>query len=249
MRVRRAPLARTALGAVPALMLLPLATAPVATAQPMPPVGWVKQAGTYDYLITPDYDGLRPLGDVVGNATLGLGTFDRLDGELVLKGGVVYRVGTDGLPQRVDLSRTTPFFEGVRFSPQQTITLPVGTACSALLPVINDLADSADGMVALRLTGTFTQLTARSVPAQQQPYPPLATVVAGQTEFPMTDRAATLVGFRTGSDLAGVGAPGVHLHGITKDLRAGGHILSCTTGPGVRLSIQRTQGVRVVGQG
>lgn len=240
---------RTIRYAVPALAILLLAGSPAASAQPQPPVGWVKQAGTYDYLIAPDYDGLRPLADVVGNATLGLGTFDRLDGELVLKGGVIYRVGTDGVPRPADLATTTPFFEGIRFSPQQTVTLPTGTACSALLPLINEVVGGGDGMVALRLTGTFSQLTARSVAAQQQPYPPLSTVVAEQVEFPMTHRAATLVGFRTGSDLAGIGAPGVHLHGITTDMRGGGHILSCTTGPGVRLSLQRTQGVRVTGQG
>jgi len=64
--------------------------------------------------------------------------------------------------------------------------------------------------------------------------------------FPLTDVSATLVGFRTGSDFLGVGAPGVHLHGLTKARDAGGHILGCTMGSDVRLSIQRTQGVRLI---
>jgi acetolactate decarboxylase len=94
--------------------------------------------------------------------------------------------------------------------------------------------------------GTFSVLTARSVPAQSEPYPPLSEVVAKQTVFPLTNVSATLVGFRTGSDLLGVGAPGVHLHGLTKARDAGGHILSCTTGSDVRLTIQRTLGVRIL---
>ncbi len=53
-------------------------------------------------------------------------------------------------------------------------------------------------------------------------------------------------GSRTGSDLLGVGAPGLHLHGLTKARDAGGHILGSTTGPDVRLSIQRTLGVRIL---
>ena len=44
-------------------------------------------------------------------------------------------------------------------------------------------------------------LTARSVPAQSQPYPPLADVVAEQSVFPLQGIRATLVGFRTGTDL------------------------------------------------
>ena len=54
------------------------------------------------------------------------------------------------------------------------------------------------------------------------------------------------MGFRTGPDLMGVGAPGLHLHGLTKARDAGGHILGCTVGTDVRLSIQRTLGVRIL---
>ena len=241
----------TVTGAVaPAVALLALVAAAAlptaATAGDAPaPTRWVKQVGTYDYLVTPDYDGLAPLGEVVGNSTIGLGTFDRLDGELILIGGDVYRVGTDGVPTIVDPAMTTPFFEGVKFAPQATRVIPAGTECSALLPLVDNLAQTSIGMVALRITGTFTSLTARSVPAQTQPYPPLSEVVAEQTVFPLGTTRATLVGFRTGVDAKGIGAPGIHLHGLTTKRDAGGHILSCTTGDDVRLSIQVTRGVQV----
>lgn len=224
-----------------------VAGVPLASANDAPtPVRWVAQVGTFDYLVQPDYDGLAPLSDVVGDSTIGLGTFDRLDGELVMIGGTVYRVGTDGVPRKASLARTTPWFEGVRFTPQASIRVPQGTECSALVPLIDQLATTGDGMVAVRLIGTFTALTARSVPAQTPPYPPLAEVVAEQTVFPLTDVGATLVGFRTGSDLLGIGAPGLHLHGLTTARDAGGHILGCTTGPDVRLTIHRTRGVQVL---
>lgn len=239
---RRIPLLATALTAIALVASAPLATADSAPA----PVGWVTQIGTYDYLVQPDYDGLAPVREGVGDATIGLGTFDRLDGELVLVGGTTYRVGTDGIPRRADLRQTTPFLESVRFTPQASMRLPAGTECSALVPLIDDLARTTGGMVAVRLIGTFDVLTARSVAAQSQPYPPLSEVVAGQTVFPLSDTRATLVGFRTGDDLLGIGAPGLHLHGLTQDRGAGGHILGCTAGSDVRMSIQRTRGVRVL---
>ena len=241
-RARRLSVIASALAALALVAGVPLAWADDAPT----PTGWVAQVGTYDYLVQPDYDGLAPLSAVVGDATIGLGTFDRLDGELVMVGGTVYRVGTDGVPQVASLSRTTPWLEAVRFTPQASMRVPTGTACSALVPLIDDLAATTGGMVAVRLIGTFDVLTARSVPAQTQPYPPLSEVVATQTVFPLTNTRATLVGFRTGSDLLGVGAPGLHLHGLTKGRDAGGHILGCTTGSDVRLSIQRTQGVRLL---
>ena len=236
----------TVIAALAALALV--AGVPLASADDAPaPTGWVAQVGTFDYLVQPDYDGLAPLRDVVGDATIGLGTFDRLDGELVIVAGTVYRVGTDGVPRVASLSRTTPWLEAVRFTPQSSQRVPAGAECSALVPLIDDLAHTTGGMVAVRLIGTFDVLTARSVPAQSPPYPPLSEVVASQTVFPLTDVRATLVGFRTGADLLGVGAPGLHLHGLTRDRSAGGHILGCTAGSDVRLSIQRTLGVRILG--
>lgn len=210
--------------------------------------GWVSQIGTYDYLVKPDYDGLAPVGPATAGMTLGLGTFDHLDGELVMIGGVVYRVGTDGVPTVASPAATTPFLQTVRFDPDRSAPVPPGTLCSGLPALVDELAGSGDGMVAVRVRGTFTNLVTRSVPAQTEPYPTLATVVATQTLFNLGSRRAALVGFRTGPDLAGTGAPGLHLHGITADRTAGGHVISCVAGTDVQLSIQVADGVRVSSQ-
>ncbi|GDX33067.1 hypothetical protein LBMAG15_20020 [Actinomycetes bacterium] len=162
-------------------------------------------------------------------------------------GGSVYRVGIDGLPRIVETSRTTPFFEAIKFQPDRSAPVAPGTTCANLLAAVNELVQSADGMVAVRVRGTFTDLVTRSVPAQTAPFAPLSQVVAGQTLFPLGQRVAVLVGFRTGTDLAGTGAPGLHLHGLTADRSAGGHVISCVAGSDVQLSVQRTFGVQVLG--
>ena len=97
----------------------------------------------------------------------------------------------------------------------------------------------------MRLSGVFSALSTRSVPRQEQPYPPLSEVVANQTVSPFTDERATLVGFRSGSDAKGIGAPGLHLHGLTTDRNGGGHVLSCTVGADLRLQAMRTRGTQV----
>jgi len=205
------------------------------------------QVGTYEYLIAPDYDGLASAREASEGLTIGLGTFDHLDGELVLVGGELYRVGIDGTPQVVTDGRTTPFFEGVRFRAATSVPVPPGTTCSGLGALVTQAAGSADGMIAVRVRGTFTDLVARSVPAQSEPYPTLAQVVANQTVFELGQRRAVLVGFWTGPDYAGIGAPGLHLHGVTADRRAGGHVLDCIVGSDVQLSVERLSGLRVTG--
>lgn len=234
--------ALTAVGTVALLVVSLLAPAAAADEDT-----FVAQVGTYDYLIAPDYDGLASVGSVVRGQTLGLGTFDRLDGELVLVGGVAYRVGIDGVPQRASLSSSTPFLQAIRFAPQVSGAVAPGTTCAQLTERVDALAGTQSGVVAVRVRGTFTSLVTRSVAAQPEPYPALATAVAGQTVFALGQRRAVLVGFRTGADLAGTGAPGLHLHGLTADRTAGGHVLSCVAGPDVQLSVQRAAGIQVRG--
>lgn len=233
----------TAVAAAVALLVVSLA----GTAAAADDETWVSQVGTYDYLIAPDYDGLASVGSVVRGQTLGLGTFDRLDGELVLVGGVPYRIGIDGVPQRASLAGTTPFLQAIRFAPQASGPIAPGTTCAQLINLVDELARTESGVVAVRVRGTFSSLVTRSVAAQPEPYPDLATAVAGQTVFTLGQRRAVLVGFRTGADLAGTGAPGLHLHGLTADRTAGGHVLSCVAGPDVQLSVQRAAGVKVRG--
>jgi acetolactate decarboxylase len=235
--------ARALATAVVMSLLAAIVPAAAASAEDAAPA---RQVGTYAYLVTPDYDGLLPVAAAARGLTLGLGTFDRLDGELVLVGGRVYRVGTDGRPVEVTDDRLTPFFTGVRFRPTASVPVPPGTACADLGRLVTQAAGTASGMVAVRVRGTFTDLVARSVPAQAEPYPALATVVAGQTVFPLPGSRAVLVGFWTGADLAGVGAPGLHLHGVTADRSAGGHVLSCIAGGDVQLSVEPLDGVTVV---
>lgn len=238
------PLRRWAAGAAAALLALVAVLAGPAAAEDAGPA---RQVGTYDALLSPDYTGLRPVGAAARGLTLGLGTFDRLDGELVLVGGTVYRVGVDGVPRVADARVTTPFFQGIRFAPTRSSGLPPGTTCVGLADEVTRLAGTSRGLIAVRVRGTFTDLVARSVAAQPTPYPTLAQAVAGQTVFRLGERRAVLVGFFTGTDFAGVGAPGLHLHGVTADRTAGGHVLSCIAGADVHLSVQPLDRIDLLG--
>lgn len=247
MRVRNARSFAVALSA--AVVIIASASASIAAPESaQSPTGagqWVEQIGTYDSLVSPDYDGLASIGTASRGTTLGLGTFDQLDGEMVLVGGVIYRVGTNGVPVEIPASRLTPFFEGIRFEPERSGPIAPGTTCANLVAAVDALSRSDSGIVAVRVRGTFTDLVTRSVPAQRRPFAPLSQVVAAQTVFQLGERKAVLVGFRTAPDLAGTGAPGLHLHGLTADRSAGGHVLSCVAGSDVQLSVQRADGVRI----
>ena len=238
---------RKSLIAALAVAFLAISASPSA-ASPLPqPRGWVAQIGSLAYLTTPNFSGLAPISMATSQATLGVGTFNHLSGELILVDGVLFRVSINGRPSVVPATRTTPFIQAIKFRPQLSLRIPAGTACADLLPIIDDAVGTTSGVVALRVEGSFRRLQTRSVEGQSEPYPPFPDVVAQQTLFTLDGLAATLVGFRSGPDLAGLSPVGVHLHGVTSDLQAGGHVVSCVAGKGVKIQLQVTKGIRVLG--
>lgn len=79
---------------------------------------------------------------------------------------------------------------------------------------------------AVKVDGNFSYVKARSVPPRQEkPYLQLADAVSSQSVFEFENVSGTLVGFRTPEYVKGVNVPGYHLHFITENRSAGGHVL------------------------
>ncbi|MCF7976024.1 MAG: acetolactate decarboxylase, partial [Phycisphaerae bacterium] len=68
----------------------------LAGCQTIPVTNTVTQYSTIDALLAGAYDGVASCGDVLEYGDLGIGTFDKLDGEMVVLDGVVYQVPASG---------------------------------------------------------------------------------------------------------------------------------------------------------
>jgi acetolactate decarboxylase len=185
------------------------------------------QVSTLGALLDGVYQGAMPFEDLSAYGDFGLGTFEAVDGELVAFDGEFYQVLADGMVQPVTPEMMTPFAAVTFFEADQTLTFEDGLTCAQLYETLEGLFPSPNWLYALRVEGIFSTLTARSVAAQTEPYPPLADVVANQTVFELGQTEATLVGFWLPTYLTGINAVGFHLHGLTADKSAGGHILDC----------------------
>jgi acetolactate decarboxylase len=203
------------------------------------------QTSTLGALNVGVFDGELTIGELRRHGDLGLGTFDALDGEMVVLDGEVFRVGIDGLPQTVPDDATTPFAAITRFAPDQTLILEGPLDYAALREELDARLATLNVPVAFKITGDLPSLRARSVPRQSTPYPPLSDAVAEQTEFDLTDVRGTLVGFRTPAYLAQLNAAGYHFHFLSDDRQAGGHVLDAVIGP-VRVDLQYLHDFRML---
>ncbi len=186
----------------------------------------IYQTSTIDALLLGIYDGDLSCRDLLKHGDFGIGTFDGLDGEMVILGGTVYQVKGDGQVHKPDPNTKTPFATTCYFHPEKTISIDASTDDKQIESLIDAAAPSQNLFCAIKITGQFRVMRTRSVPAQRKPYPSLKEVARNQTEFEMKDLFGTIVGFRCPPYVKSINVPGDHLHFINEDRTQGGHVLS-----------------------
>jgi acetolactate decarboxylase len=175
------------------------------------------------------YDSDVTVEELSRHGNFGIGTFDGLDGEMILLDGSFSQIQGDGNAYRVPETTKTPFavitfFQGVTVSyPQSSLDF------QGLTKYVDGLIPTKNIFYAIRVDGVFKFVTTRSVFKQQKPYPRLVEALKNQPEFTLKNVRGTLVGFRCPAFVGGVNVPGYHLHFITKDRSAGGHVLGFQT--------------------
>ena len=186
----------------------------------------VSQASTIDALLAGLYDGNISYSRLLKYGDFGLGTFDHLEGEMVLLDGIIYQIKADGKVYKPDPDIKTPFATVCQFNADRTIPVKAGTDYETIENLINHYAPNQNLFYAIKITGQFRRMKTRSVPGQKKPYPPLKEVTSNQPEFHMKDVPGTIVGFRCPPYVKGINVPGYHLHFISNDGTQGGHVLS-----------------------
>jgi acetolactate decarboxylase len=185
------------------------------------------QISTINALLDGDYTGSMTFGELKRHGTFGLGTFDALDGEMIGLEGRFYQIKADGVAYPVPDSMTTPFAVVTVFDADMTVPSQPGLDYEGLQNYLDEVIPDKSIFYAVKVDGTLRYIKTRSVPKQHEPYPPLVEAVKEQTVFEFHDVRGTIVGFRCPDSAKGVNVPGYHLHFITEDRKAGGHLLAC----------------------
>lgn len=186
------------------------------------------QTSLIDALLAGEYSGVMTVGNLRRHGDFGLGTFHRLDGEMVVLDGVVYQVSADGRVRIALDHETTPFAAVAFFDPDRDLELSGVTSLEALGQSLDGRLPSLNWFYALRIEATVDSITVRSVPPQDPPYPVLAEVVGHQSVWTRREVRGTLVGLRCPAFVKGINVPGYHWHFISEERDFGGHVLDVT---------------------
>jgi acetolactate decarboxylase len=221
-----------------AFALVLLAAAPACAAE-------AYQYSTITALLAGGYDGEMTVGQLLQHGGFGLGTFNGVDGEMMVLDGKVYRGTVDGQAQPVADTERTPFAVVVPFSPQGSMTVAGGLSLAQLEAALDALPYSASRILAARIDGRFQSVHIRSEPRQLPPYRPLTEVLKNQqVVHTLDDIDGTLIAFRFPVTASSVNVAGWHFHFLSVEKARGGHVLGLTTGAGLA-SIEEIADLRI----
>lgn len=188
----------------------------------------VYQVSLLQSLMYGDYHGSVTVKELKRHGNAGLGTFNRLNGEMVMLDGEVYRAAGDGSVETVSDDETTPFAVVTFMTSDEKIPLKEIPDYSALCENLNKMTEEngINRFYMIRVDGIFRGVNVRSVYAQNEPYRRLTEVMEhDQTFFDYENIAGTLIGIYCPPYMAGLNAVGWHLHFISEDKTKGGHVL------------------------
>lgn len=189
--------------------------------------GTLYQTSTIAALLEGVYDSDVTIAQLLTHGDFGLGTFNHLDGEMVVLDGVCYHLRSDGTAVLAGPDERTPFAAVTYFAPEVVLPVEQSSPFAAVRNVIETAIGGSNAIVAIRVSGTFSEVRTRTLAEQHRPYPRLADATMGQQEAAFGAISGSLVGYRTPAFEQGISVAGYHLHFIDESRQRGGHVLDC----------------------
>jgi acetolactate decarboxylase len=189
------------------------------------PGHYIYQISTSSALVEGVYSGSIPSSVLLKHGDFGLGTFEDLEGEMVILDGEIYQVDEKVRHRSDDF--LVPFAAITHFRAKSSFKID-NVACLKDIELACDQQRISDNLFyALRLDGIFDTIHARAVhPVPQNTR--LLDAAKTQLEFHFENIEGTLVGFWSPRYSSSFSVPGYHLHFISKDRTKGGHLLDCS---------------------
>ena len=183
------------------------------------------QISTSTALVEGVYSGSLSSRTLLKEGDFGLGTFDGLDGEMIILDGEIYQA-SGNVRQRSD-EFLVPFASVTHFREDAVFQIDKVECLKDIELACDPHRISENLFYAIRVDGVFEAVHARAV----HPVPQgsrLLDAAKTQLEFHFHNVEGTLVCLWSPRYSSSFSVPGYHFHFISNDRRKGGHVLNCT---------------------
>jgi acetolactate decarboxylase len=186
----------------------------------------IYQYSLFTALANKVYDGDLTVAGVLEKGNLGLGTFNGLNGEMIVCDGVVYQFLADGTVRKPENTDLVPFTVVTFFDEDLSLQLPAVESYDSLKAFIQSKLPSENRGYAFKIKGNFTYLKCGSAHRQEKPFTKnLSDALVDRPVFETENISGTMVGFWYPEYTGKINVAGFHLHFISDDKMVAGHVM------------------------
>lgn len=167
------------------------------------------------------------VGELLEHGNTGLGTFEDVDGEMIVAGGHCFQAHEDGSVTKASDDTGVPFASVAFLDEECTFELKDVEDIDALKDILNLKVEEWFGinsMHIVRIDGEFEHVSARSESPFRSQHVALKDILSEtQKSFEFDDVEGTMICVYYPDYMDGINAPGWHLHFLSADRKKGGH--------------------------
>ena len=168
------------------------------------------------------------VGELMQHGDIGLGTFEDVNGEMIVLDGHCYRANERGNISEADSKTGVPFSSVTFFHEDKRCEIGSVDRIEKLKELLDLRIEEGFGLNSMhivRIDGVFKRVCARSESGYRAHHVTLKEALSKtQKDFYFDDIKGTLVCVYYPDYMDGINASGWHLHFISKDRKKGGHV-------------------------
>ena len=171
---------------------------------------------------------VKSVAELLKEGDTGLGTFEDVNGEMIIMDGRCYRADQDGSVTEVAPETGVPFAAVAKLYGEQRFSLGKTPDLASVRAELTNKIEERFGlnsMHVVRIDGVFEKVDARSEAPYRSHHISLKEIL-GQTQkaFLFEKIRGSLVGVYFPDYMDGINMPGWHLHFLSEDRTKGGHV-------------------------
>lgn len=189
-------------------------------------ISQIFQIGTIKSLLTDVCLGDVSVEELTKYGDFGIGTFDYLEGEMIILDGIVYKTEPNGQIILADTNEKIPFAAVTFFDSQLSFSLKNIENLHSLEHELLKHFPSHNYIYAVKISGNFSNVKLRCAQKIENKKIPLHEhLIKNQSKFNLTNSKGTIIGVWSPWYLKEVSVSGFHLHYINSEKRVGGHLV------------------------
>ncbi|MCR5797297.1 MAG: acetolactate decarboxylase, partial [Eubacterium sp.] len=188
----------------------------------------IYQVALLQSLMQGEYDGVINVEKLVQYGDIGIGTFEGVNGEMIVLDGVAYQALGDGTVIIADDKETVPFANVTFFTEDIVLDSFDAEDMEKLKSTLDTVVEKrgTNQFYVANIFADFDSVQVRSSIKQDPPYRYLnVALAADQRIFSYENVQGNLVALYCPPYMEGLNMPGWHFHFISSDKKMGGHVL------------------------